>query len=46
MGALGVVTGALLLIHASSVNESRIARIAGILIIVGLAAVAGAGFGW
>lgn len=46
MGALGIVAGTLLLVHANTVNESRIARLAGILIIVGLAAAAGAALGW
>lgn len=45
-GVLSVAGGVALLIHASSVNESRVARIAGILIVLGLAAVAAAAFGW
>jgi hypothetical protein len=40
------MAGSLLLLHAGMVNESRIARLAGILIIVGLAAVAAAALGW
>jgi hypothetical protein len=46
LGVLGILAGGLLLAHASSVNESRIARIAGILILVGLALIAGAALGW
>jgi hypothetical protein len=41
-----VIAGALLLLHASAVNESRIGRLAGILIILGLAAIAAAIFAW
>jgi hypothetical protein len=46
LGSIGVISGAVLLLHATSVNESRIARIAGILIVVGLAALAAAALGW
>jgi hypothetical protein len=46
MGIAGVAGGIALLVHASSVNESRIARIAGILIVLGLGAIAAAVFGW
>lgn len=46
LGLAGLVAGTALLVHASSVNESRIARIAGILIVLGLGALAAAVFGW
>lgn len=46
LGLVGMAGGIVLLIHASSVNESRIARVAGILIVLGLAAIAAAASGW
>ncbi len=46
LGLLSLAGGVALLIHASSVNESRVARIAGILLVLGLAAIAAAVFGW
>lgn len=45
-GLLAAFGGVALLIHASGVNENRIARIAGILIVLGLAAAAAAVFRW
>jgi hypothetical protein len=46
LGIAGVVGGALLIAHASAVNESRIARLAGLLIVLGIAGLAAAVFGW